>query len=119
MLSYILGLIQAFERSHGRVPMQVCLNTRHMQRLLDECPGLANSNESSILGFHIGILPEDSLSHPKVVLLSGDREAFWRGRPDHFSGERPSMLASPPVAAVRPPAPPPALLYECDNCAYS
>ena len=46
MLSYLLGLIQEFERSHGRVPVLVSLNTRHMQYLLQECPDLVRDDEA-------------------------------------------------------------------------
>ena len=70
MLSYILGSIQAFERIHGRVPVLVGLNPRHLQQLLDECPGLINSGESATLGFRIALMPEDMLPHPQVSLLS-------------------------------------------------
>ena len=84
MLSYILGLIQAFERIHGQMTLQVYLNTRHMQQLLDECPGLVNSSESASLGFHIGILSEDALPHPMVsVLPQGTPGKNPHGWPSH------------------------------------
>ncbi len=69
MLSYLFGLIQAFERAHGRLPLLVCLNTRHLQQLLNECPHLASGNHPMPLGFRISVLPEDALPHPKVMLL--------------------------------------------------
>jgi hypothetical protein len=69
MLSYLLGLIQEFERSHGRLPLLVRLNTRHMKNLLDECPGLALSGVPFPFGFRISVLPEDELAHPVVTLL--------------------------------------------------
>jgi hypothetical protein len=69
MLSYLFGLIQAFERAHGRLPLLVCLNTRHLQQLLNECPCLASGNHPMPLGFRISVLPEDALPHPKVMLL--------------------------------------------------
>lgn len=70
MLSYLLGLIQEFERSHGRLPLLVRLNTRHMKALLDECPGLALSNDPYPFGFRISVVPEDQLAHPVVTLLA-------------------------------------------------
>lgn len=105
MLSYILGIIQAFERTHGRLPLLVCLNTQHMQQLLDDCPGLADSNESTRLGFRISILPEESLSHPKVILLPVVRsEKFLYGRPAHFS-INPSSTFPPVLPGRTIPAP--------------
>lgn len=96
MLSYILGMIQAFERTHGRLPLLVCLNAQHMQQLLDDCPGLADSHESTRLGFRISILPEESLPHPKVILLPVERpEKFLYGWPEHFSTG--PLSISPPV----------------------
>lgn len=69
MLSYLLGLIQEFERSHGRLPLLVRLNTRHMKALLGECPDLALSNDPFPFGFRISVVPEDQLAHPVVSLL--------------------------------------------------
>lgn len=92
MLSYILGMIQAFERTHGRLPLLVCLNAQHMKQLLHDCPGLANNSDPDTLGFRISILPEDALSHPKVILLPAERpEKFLYGRPSHFSINPPAM----------------------------
>lgn len=67
MLSYLLGIIQEFERSHGRRPQFVCLNERHLQQLTEECPGLLNSDAAILLGFSIMVLPEAELPHPKAV----------------------------------------------------
>jgi hypothetical protein len=69
MLSYILGLIHAFERRHGRQLLQLYLNARHMRQLMEECPGLADGERTLPLGFRIRILPEESLTHPRVVPL--------------------------------------------------
>jgi len=69
MLSYLLGLIQEFERSHGRVPVLVRLNARHMQYLLQECPDLVRDDEPFPFGFRISVIPEDELAHPVVSAL--------------------------------------------------
>jgi hypothetical protein len=80
MLSYLLGLIQEFERRHGRVPVLVSLNPRHMQYLLQECPDLVRDDEAFPFGFRISIVPEDELAHPVVSLLSVPRSAGERSR---------------------------------------
>jgi len=69
MLSYLLGLIQEFERIHGQIPVLVCLNTRHMDYLLEECPDLVRDDEPFPFGFRISVLPEDELAHPVVSVL--------------------------------------------------
>lgn len=69
MLSYLLGLIQEFERTHGRVPILLSLNTRHMNYLLEECPNIAGKDEPFPFGFRICVLPEDELAHPIVSVL--------------------------------------------------
>jgi hypothetical protein len=75
MLSYLLGLIQDFERMHGRVPVLVSLNTRHMKHLLEECPDLVHDDEPFPFGFRISVLPEDELAHPVVSVLPVMRSA--------------------------------------------
>ena len=69
MLSYLLGLIQEFERNHGRVPVLVSLNTRHMQRLMAECPNLNRDDTPFPFGFRISVHPVDELAHPVVSVL--------------------------------------------------
>jgi hypothetical protein len=69
MLSYLLGLIQEFEGTHGRVPILVTLNTRHMEQLLRDCPNLSRDNEPFPFGFRISVLPECTLAHPVVSVL--------------------------------------------------
>ena len=69
MLSYLLGLIQDFERIHGRVPVLVSLNDRHMKYLLRECPDLVRGDEPFPFGFRISVVPEDELPHPVVSVL--------------------------------------------------
>ena len=88
MLSYLFGLIQAFERAHGPLPLLVCLNTRHLQQLLNECPNLASGNHPMPLGFRISVLPEDALPHPKVMLLPAvtPMDCTPRHRPTTYSG---------------------------------
>jgi hypothetical protein len=69
MLSYLLGLIQEFERIHGRVPVLVSLNDRHIKYLMKECPDLVRSDEPFPFGFRISVVPEDELPHPVVSVL--------------------------------------------------
>lgn len=69
MLSHILGLIEAFERTHGRRPQVIYLNAHHMHQLMAECPDLFDQRTAIPLGFRIVILPESELAHPKAVWL--------------------------------------------------
>lgn len=70
MLSYILGLIDEFQRKHGgRRPQVVYLNPRHMHELMAECPDLFNQDTAIPLGFRIVIVSENELPHPKAVWL--------------------------------------------------
>lgn len=80
MLSYLLGLIQEFERIHGRVPVLVTLNARHMQYLLEECPDLARNDEPFPFGFRISVLAEGEVAHPMVSVLPVMRPAGERPR---------------------------------------
>ena len=68
-MSYIFGLIEDFERKHGRRPQLICLTARHMHLLMTECPDLFHKDTAIPLGFRILILPEMELSHPKAVWL--------------------------------------------------
>ena len=69
MLSYILRVMQEYERAHGRHPQVVYLNPRHMRQLMHECPDLFDENRSIPLGFRVVVLPEEELPHPKAVWL--------------------------------------------------
>jgi hypothetical protein len=69
MLSHLLGIIQEFERNHGRRPQLVCLNQRHLRQLMEECPRLFDGDAAVPLGFRILMLPEADLPHPKAVWL--------------------------------------------------
>lgn len=66
MLSMIVGLIQNFQRRHGIRPQRVCLNELHMKALREECPALFENPDSRVLGFHIHLLSEYELPHPRV-----------------------------------------------------
>lgn len=70
MLSYILRIMQEFERTHGRHPQVICLNPRHMRQLMHECPDLFNERRPVPLGFRVVVLPEEELPHPKAVWLA-------------------------------------------------
>lgn len=69
MFSYLLGLIEEFEKQHGRRPQLICLNARHMRQFMDECPDLFDRETAMPLGFRILVLPESELRHPKAVWL--------------------------------------------------
>lgn len=69
MLSYILRIMQEFERMHGRHPQVIYLNPRHMHHLMHECPDLFSERRPVPLGFRIVVLPEKELSHPKAAWL--------------------------------------------------
>lgn len=75
MFSYLMGIVQEFERNHGRRPQAVCLNPRHMQQFMDECPDLFERDTYMPLGFRIVILPESELPHPKALWLPPRRQA--------------------------------------------
>lgn len=69
MLSYILRIMQEFERMHGRHPQVIYLNPRHMRHLTIECPDLFSERRPVPLGFRIIVLPEEELPHPKAAWL--------------------------------------------------
>lgn len=66
MLSMIVGLIQEFERQHGIRPQRVCLNECHLAALRNEYPALFDNPDPLQLGFHIHLLSEYELPHPRV-----------------------------------------------------
>jgi hypothetical protein len=69
MLSYIMGLVQAFEYKHGVRPQMVCLNPRHLRQLLVEYPDIDREIFFNGLGVRILVLPENDLPHPRVEWL--------------------------------------------------
>lgn len=69
MLSYIMGLVQAFEYKHGVRPQMVCLNPRHLRQLLVEYPDIDREKFFNGLGVRILVLPENDLPHPRVEWL--------------------------------------------------
>lgn len=69
MLSYILRIMQEFERAQGRRPQVIYLNPRHMRELVHECPDLFNERRPVPLGFRVVVLSEKELPHPKAVWL--------------------------------------------------
>ena len=82
MLSYLLGLLQEFERVHGQIPTLVSLNTRHMKYLLEECPNLVSGAEPFPFGFRISVYPENELAHPVVSMLPVTRHVGLMSRSD-------------------------------------
>lgn len=81
MFSQLLGVIQDFERKHGHRPQVICLNPRHMQLFMRECPDLFDPETAMPLGFRILILPEHELPHPKAMWLRRRRKVK-RALPD-------------------------------------
>lgn len=69
MLSSLMGLVQAFERTHGFRPHLVCLNLRHLRQLLAEYPEVDQEKLLANLGFRILLLHEYDLPHPRVAWL--------------------------------------------------
>ena len=69
MLSYIMGLVQAFEYKHGVRPQMVCLNSRHLHQLLVEYPDIDREKFFNGLGVRILVPPENDLPHPRVEWL--------------------------------------------------
>jgi hypothetical protein len=83
MFTYLLKIVQDFERTHGHRPQVVCLNPAHMQAFMDECPDLFAQETAMPLGFRILILPESELPHPRAMRLSPRKHNIKRGLPDH------------------------------------
>ncbi|WP_372521753.1 hypothetical protein [Sulfuricaulis sp.] len=73
MLSYIMGLVQAFEYRHGFRPQMVCLNPRHLHQLLVEFPDIDHEKFFGKFGVRILVLPENDLPHPCVEWLPSSR----------------------------------------------
>jgi len=66
MLDHILGRIQSFERRHGMSPNVVYINHSHYQVLHEECPGLFSDTVTHALGFHLILVSEHDLAHPRI-----------------------------------------------------
>ncbi|MGW8247803.1 MAG: hypothetical protein ACWGOV_06800 [Acidiferrobacterales bacterium] len=66
MLDHILGCIQSFERRHGLSPNAVYINHSHYQLLHEECPGLFSDTVTHALGFHLILVPDCELAHPRI-----------------------------------------------------
>lgn len=66
MLDDILGRVQAFEQRHGITPNVVYLNHSHYAQLRQQCPGLFDSDVSCSLGFHLILVADRELTHPKI-----------------------------------------------------
>ncbi|HEX9811718.1 MAG TPA: hypothetical protein VGA88_06500 [Burkholderiales bacterium] len=79
MLSYILRIMQEFERAHGRHPQVIYLNTRHMRQLMNECPDLFREDRPVPLGFRIIELSEEELPHPRAAWLPPESPPAERG----------------------------------------
>lgn len=69
MLAFIIGMLQAYEKTHGFRPQLVYLNQNHLTQLLTECPWLNNMEDRPALGFRIVLISEKELPHPKVVWI--------------------------------------------------
>ena len=80
MLSYILRIMQEFERTHGRHPQVIYLNERHMRELMHECPDLFREDRPVPLGFRVVELPEKELPHPKAAWLPPPKARGPSGR---------------------------------------
>ena len=78
MLSYILRIMQEFERTHGRHPQVIYLNSRHMRQLMNECPDLFREDRPVPLGFRIVELSEEELLHPRAAWLPEESPAISR-----------------------------------------
>ena len=66
MLDHILGRIQSFERRHGMSPNVVYINHSHYQVLHRQCPGLFSDKVNYSLGFHLILVPDSELAHPRI-----------------------------------------------------
>jgi len=66
MLDHILGRIQSFERRHGISPNVVYINHSHYQALRRQCPGLFSDTVNYALGFHLILVPDSELAHPRI-----------------------------------------------------
>jgi len=66
MLSYILGLVQKYEREHGDSPDTLYLNPEHCLAIERDCPGILADAKVIPMGLKIQVLPASSLPHPHV-----------------------------------------------------
>ena len=82
MFTYLLQVIQDFERTHGHRPQVVCLNPAHMRQFMEECPDLFAQETAMPLGFRILVLPESELPHPKAMWLPPRKHKTRRALPE-------------------------------------
>jgi len=66
MLDHIIGRLHSFERRHGVTPNVVYINHSHYRVLREQCPGLFSDTVSYNLGFHLIIMPDTELAHPRI-----------------------------------------------------
>jgi hypothetical protein len=69
MLSYILYLMQEFERNHGAAPNVIYINPMHFEALFRENPALFEPGQAVRLGFRMVMLPSSCLPHPEASRL--------------------------------------------------
>lgn len=82
MFSYLLRIIEEFEKKRGHRPQVICLNPRHMQLFMEECPDLFDQETAMPLGFRILVLPESELPHPKAMWLPRRKSRPSHALPD-------------------------------------
>lgn len=66
MLDHILGRMQSFEKRHGVTPNVVYINHSHYQVLRQQCPGLFADTVTHHLGFHLILVSDIELVHPRI-----------------------------------------------------
>lgn len=66
MLDHIIGRLHAFEKRHGVTPNVVYINHSHYRVLREQCPGLFSDTITYNLGFHLIIVPDGELAHPRI-----------------------------------------------------
>ena len=69
MLDHILGRVQAFEKRHGYTPNVVYINHSHFNILREQCPGLFSDTVSYSLGFHLILMSDKELAHPRIAWI--------------------------------------------------
>lgn len=74
MLSHILRCVARYEHTHGFPPNVIYINPGHWHALRAACPGLFRCNGGPRLGFHVLVLPEEALPHPRAARLLLARE---------------------------------------------
>ncbi len=69
MLDHILGRVQRFEARHGITPNVVYLNHSQFAVLRKQCPGLFSEDTNYSLGFHLILVPDSELVHPRIAWI--------------------------------------------------